>query len=299
MGTRIKNRNAAGILCVQIVVIGFWAATTSVLVKRTWFSDESRMAEVPPEKILGMFFAWTEGVDLTILKEGQRIGQMSLSTQEKKRGVGKNEDEQGSLREISMSGSLDRFSPTGEDAEKSTSVREKEFHWRGMLAVTDELNFTKGDFVLRMPKLGLGAQVGFDHKAETILLNVRSGSKVLIDYRGKPTGLKELPELGWLGSLLPLESLLGGKGVSEGMMKAWAPEISGRYGSALVAGRRMMVYQLVIRGANSGGKPGSEVKLYLSETGEPLMLDTAWGYQALAAILVPVEGDEGSRVTDL
>ncbi len=295
---RIKNRNAAGILCVQIVVIGFWAATTSVLVKRTWFSDESRMAEVAPEKILGMFFAWTEGVDLIILKEGQRIGQMSLSTQEKKGLGGAKEENQQALREISMSGSLEKFSPSGDVAPQGAGLREKEFHWRGLMAVTDDLNFTRGDFVLQMPKAGLSAQIGFDQIRESIKLNVRSGSKVLIDYQGSPVGLKELPELGWLGRLLPLDSLLGGKGVSEGMMKAWAPEISGRYGSAMVAGRRMMVYQLVIRGASSGAQPGSEVKLYLSETGEPLMLDTAWGYQALAAILVPVDIEENSGTSN-
>lgn len=286
MGTQRKKRIAAGILCVQIVVIGFWAVTTSILVKRIWFSDETRMVKVAPEKVLEMFFSWTEGADLSILKEGQRIGQLSLSTQQKRLSSSREEKHE-DLREISMAGSLDRISSQGSGGK--VEVQDKEVHWRGVMTVTDELTFPKGDFVLRMPKVGLGAQFGFDHPARTISLDVRSNGKELFHYQGSPAGLTELPELGWMGRLLPLGALLGGKGEVRGVMKAWAPEIEGRFGSAMVAGRRMLVYQLVIRGKSSGGKPGSEVKLYLSEAGEPLMIETAWGYEALAQVLVPVE----------
>ena len=85
--------------------------------------------------------------------------------------------------------------------------------------------------------------------------------------------------------------------MSEGMMKAWAPELTGRYGSTMVAGRRMLVYQLAIRGKNSssGNQPRTEVKLYLSETGEPLRIETEWGYEALAAVLVPIDLYDGGE----
>ena len=242
-----------------------------------------------PEKVLGMFFSWTEGADLTILKDGQRIGQMSLSTQEKKMSSG---DE--GLREVSMAGSLGGMSVKHRAG--AGGARDKEFHWRGVMSVTDDMNFPKGDFVLNMPKIGMGAQFGFDNPAGTISVDVRSGDKEIIKYKGSPTGLKDLPELGWIGRLLPLDALLGGR-MSEGMMKAWAPELTGRYGSTMVAGRRMLVYQLAIRGKNSssGNQPRTEVKLYLSETGEPLRIETEWGYEALAAVLVPIDLYDGGE----
>lgn len=284
-----KNSQAAGILWVQIAVIGFWAVTVSILVKRTWFSDESGMVEVAPERILEMFFAWTEGAELAILKDGQNIGQMSLSTQEEKEIIRENGERTDLLREVSMAGSLNRFSSS--NRKEAAGTGGQEIHWRGALSMNEELNFPKGDFILSMPNLGLGAQLGFDQVEGIISVNVRSKDEKFIEYRGKPEGLAKLPKLGWIGSLFPLESLLGEQEMSQRTLKAWAPEISGYYGRAMIAGRKMMVYQLIVNRDSSGSKSGSEVRLYLSEVGEPLMLRTKWGYEAVASVLVPVEND--------
>ena len=55
------------------------------------------------------------------------------------------------------------------------------------------------------------------------------------------------------------------------------------------------MYQLAIRGKGSVSQPGTEVKLYLSETGEPLRIETEWGYEALAAVLVPIDLYDGGE----
>jgi hypothetical protein len=244
------------------------------------------MVQVGPEKVFEMFFAWTEGADLAILKDGRRVGQMSLSAQVEQNSSPDDEKFGEVTREISIAGSLLSLSSQG-NGEKQ--IRDEEIYWRGVMAIADGLNFPKGDFVVRMPNAGLSIQFGFDQPANTIALTVRSGSENLINYHGNPAGLAELPDLGWLGRFLPLDSLLGSKGLSEGMIKAWAPEIDGRFGTAMIAGRRMLVYQLVLKSKSSGGKPRGETKLFLSETGEPLMIQTAWGYEALAEVLVPLE----------
>ena len=291
MKTAEKGRNAAGILWLQIAVIAFWAVTTSILVKRSWFSEESGMVKVGPEKVFEMFFAWTEGAELTILKDGRRVGQMSLSAQVEKNSS-TDDGEAGEVkREISVAGSLQELSSQGKGEKQN---RDEEIYWRGVMAMDDGLIFPKGDFVLRMPNAGVGIQFGFDQPANTIALIVRSGSERLINYHGNPAGLTKLPKLGWLGRFLPLDSLLGSQGLSEGMLETWAPEIDGRFGNVTIAGRRMLVYQLIFRRKSSRGKAGTETKLYLSETGEPLMIQTGWGYEALADVLVPLEVYEES-----
>ncbi len=289
MGIRLENRSAAWVLWIQLAVITFWMVTVSVLIKRNYFHAESRMTPVPADRVAEMFFAWTEGAELTILKDGQRVGQMSLSAQLGKKmpgDIGKGRE----LREIAVAGSLDSFSVL-ENA--GAGEHDKGVYWRGLMEVDDDLNFPKGDFVLRMPELGLSVQFGFDHPVEKISLKVRSKGEQLFEYEGSPAGLSALPELGKVGRLLPLQALLGGK-MSDSMVDAWAPGITGRFGSAEVAGRKMLVYQLILKNKGSGNKPGEEVKLSLSETGEPLMVQTAWGYEALAEVLVPVAVDENA-----
>lgn len=286
MGSGNKHQNKAAILWIQIAVIAFWAVTVLLLLKRSYFSDESSMATVEPEVVFEMFFAWAEGAEFAILKDGRRIGQMSLSGQ-----LGKATSAPaagGGLREISLAGSLDAGGEGGGRA-KAIGKRSEGTYWRGVIAVAEGLTFPSGEFVLRMPQAGLGAQFAFDQPAGIVSANLRSGGEELFSYRGNPKGLADLPELGWVGQLLPLQALLGGDGLSEGAMKTWAPEITGRYGTAKVAGRRMMVYQLVVKSGPAGGQSKGEMKLYLSETGEPLMITTPWGYEALAEVLAPIE----------
>lgn len=286
MGVGNRHQNKAAIQWIQIAVIAFWAVTVLLLLKRSYFSDESAMATVAPEKVFEMFFAWAEGAEFAILKDGRRIGQMSLSGQ-----LGKATSASaggGALREISLAGSLDAGGEEGSQA-KASGRRSEGTYWRGVIAVADGLIFPSGEFVLRVPQAGLGAQFAFDQPAGMISANVRSAGEELFSYRGNPKGLADLPELGWVGQLLPLEALLGGGGLSEGAMKAWVPEITGRYGAAKVAGRRMMVYQLAVKSGPAGNQSKGEMKLYLSETGEPLMITTPWGYEALAEVLAPIE----------
>lgn len=289
MGIGNRHRSKAAILWIQIAVIAFWAVTVLLLLKRSYFSDEASMAAVEPEKVFEMFFAWAEGAEFAILKDGRRIGQMSLSGQ-----VGKAASAAGGgeLREISLAGSLDADGVGGGQA-SAVGKRSEGTYWRGLVAVADGLTFPSGEFVLRMPQAGLGAQLAFDQPAGTISVNLRSGGEELFHYQGSAKGLADLPELGWVGQWLPLEALLGGGGLPGGAMKAWVPGIAGRYGAAKVAGRRMMVYQLVVKSGRAGSKPEGETKLYLSETGEPLMITTPWGYEALAEVLAPIEMYEG------
>lgn len=287
MGKLVNKKGAVWVLVVKLAVIAFWMVTIGVLVKRHFFSDESQMVSVPPDKVFEMFFAWTEGAELTILKDGIRIGHMSLSTQLEADSADA-EDENKGLRGISVAGSMDSFSTGGESSAAAINS-DRGVSWRGAVELDDELNFPRGNFVLRIPELDMGAQAGFDHPANKIALSVRSKGKSLFQYDGAPAGLSKLPELGWMGRLLPLDSLLSGGGLEKSGLESWAPEITGRYGSALVAGRRMLVYQLLIKSRISKSKTGADVTLSLSETGEPLMLQTAWGYEALAEVLVPLE----------
>ncbi|MFK5923753.1 MAG: hypothetical protein QM496_16365 [Verrucomicrobiota bacterium] len=287
MGKLVNKKSAVWFLAVKLAVIAFWLVTIGVLVKRHFFSDESQMVRVPPDKVFEMFFAWTEGAELTILKDGLRIGHMSLSTQS---ATDSSDAEVGSksLRGISVAGSVDSFS-TGGAASAAAINSDRGVSWRGAVDLDDELNFPRGNFVLRMPDLDMGAQAGFDQPENKISLSVRSKGQSLFQYEGAPAGLSKLPELGWMGRLLPLDSLLSDGGLEKSGLESWAPEISGRYGSALVAGRRMLVYQLLIKGRTSKNKTDADVTLSLSETGEPLMIQTAWGYEALAEVLVPLE----------
>ncbi len=272
---------------IQIAVLMFWAVTFSLLLRRSYFSDETSMVAVAPEKVFDLFFSWAEGAEFAILKNGRRIGQMSLSGQ-----LGETEPGaagEATPREISLAGSLDAGDQGRAGVpEAVVGKRRAGTYWRGSIAVADGLVFPSGEFVLRMPQAGLGAQFAFGRPTGTISINLRSGGDELFRYQGNPEGLAHLPELGWVGQLLPLQALLGGGGLSRGALEAWTPEVTGRYGSARVAGRRMLVYQLEVKSRVAGSGDGEGVKLYLSETGEPLMLTSPWGYEAVAVVLAPL-----------
>ena len=69
---------------------------------------------------------------------------------------------------------------------------------------------------------------------------------------------------------------------------AWEPEIEASRGTMELAGSSQVVYLVkVFLGSDRSGTP---LKLYFSEAGEPWRIDTGWGYQAVAEVLIPVEG---------
>ena len=69
---------------------------------------------------------------------------------------------------------------------------------------------------------------------------------------------------------------------------AWKPVFHATRGSIEMAGRKMPVYAVAVRlGESADAAP--VLRLYLSEAGEPLKIETDWGFEAIAEVLIPVE----------
>ena len=72
--------------------------------------------------------------------------------------------------------------------------------------------------------------------------------------------------------------------------ESWKPQVTASRGVMQVAGSPQPVYLVEVR---LGNDPNSNpVKLYFSEAGEPWRIDTGWGYEAMAEVLIPVENSE-------
>ncbi|MCB1232424.1 MAG: hypothetical protein KDN19_19405 [Verrucomicrobiae bacterium] len=270
-------------------VILLWLVSTGWLVRTTWFSSETRFDPVAPEEALDAFFKWSDRTTLAVLENGRRIGRMEVSGSE-----GREPRTGGYSRVLSTQGTLD---VDDRDTKVGTRPGLNGTTWRLAAEFDQEMELQKFRLVFRIPKQELDLRMELKGEPPQIAARASVGGLVIYEAgkmsmdedgnvideaRDDQAGTATAPSLppsaalGWL----PGGALLNDR-------ETWKPKIEASRGMMRVAGSNQPIYLVKLRfGDDESVAP---IRLYLSETGEPWRIDTGWGFEAVAEVLVPVE----------
>jgi len=251
---------------VTTIIIAFWLGSIGWLCAVIWAPSGSRMIEVDPREVHDVFFAWNDQIDMTLLASGERRGQLTIS------GGSGEDSATGILRnELSFSGSI-------EDFRAAETAATANLFWKGLVRFDSEMALQAGDFSLRVPRQQFHAHLSFDGEPRQIRARATLGEAELFRFDGAADGgAKALPL-----HLLPMGSMLGAGNFDLSSL-AWESDAS--MGTFKFEGRAMRAYLLTMRMPDQG----QEFRLFLSEAGEPLRIETDFGFEAVSEILVPLE----------
>jgi hypothetical protein len=257
----------------SIAVVLFWMGSVAWLCAVVWAPPGSRMAKIDPREVYAVFFAWNESTTMTLLENGVRRGQITVSG-----GSGTDAESGEFERFFSVAGSSERFD------ERSGSPL-VEFFWKGTFSFTEAMESRGGEFTARIPERELNAHLEFEAPPSpgakpVVRARVEMAGNELFSFDPEATpGLDPAAALSMMG---PVAGLSGLGSLNPADLKLTT---EARVGSFNLAGREMRAFLLTLRGA----EPDQTVRVYLSEAGEPLRIETDLGFEAVSEILVPLE----------
>jgi len=256
-----------------IAIVLFWLGSVAWLCAVVWAPPGSRMTKIDPREVYRVFFEWNESTKMTLIENGVRRGEVTVQ------GGSGIEAESGEFeRTLSVSGTIESYD------ERSASSLVNLF-WKGTLAFTGTMESRGGEFAVRIPGKELTAHLSFggavtEGEKPAIRANVVMAEREVFSFDSSASkGVDPSSALAMLGSFGSIPGL--------GSLDPSAMKITteARTGSFSLGGREMRAFLLTLRGAD----PGQEVRIYLSEVGEPLRIETDLGFEAISEILVPLE----------
>jgi hypothetical protein len=259
-----------------IAIVLFWLGSVAWLCAVVWAPPGSRMAKVDPREVYGVFFAWNDSTKMTLLENGARRGEIVIA------GGSGVEAESGVFeRVLSLSGQLESW----DERSASTLV---ELFWKGSLAFTETMESRGGEFSVRIPAKEVSVQIAYDGPLPTADQNptAKTAMRARVVMAGR--------EILAVGPETPLDpamiSPLIGSLANFGGINPLDPAqlkftTDARVGDFNLGGREMRAFLLTLR----SDEQDQEVRVYLSEAGEPLRIETDLGFEAVSEILVPLD----------
>lgn len=258
----------------QVVIVLFWLASVAWLCVEVWSPPGSRMSAVDPREVYRVFFSWNDSTNMTLLENGVRRGQVTVLG-----GSGEDAETGRFERVVSVSGSLENYD------ERSASYLVSLF-WKGSFAFTGEMEGLGGEFSVRIPSRELTAQLLFEDPEGGVKAKVSMAGRELLNLdsasfaRGGPNPAEAATVL---TGLLGLAG--GGEGLASLDPSKMRLSVSARSGDFNLAGRNLRAFLLTLRSEEQG----RELRVFLSEVGEPLRIETDFGFEAVSEILVPLD----------
>jgi hypothetical protein len=265
-----------------LAVVLFWLFGVGWLCAVIWAPPESRMARIDPREVYEVFFAWNESTNMTLLDNGARRGQVTIAG-----GSGDDPDTGVYSNSLSISGMLG-------SANMPAYTGGVEIFWRGVLEFSDDMKLREGDFSFRIPRRQTSIHFTLEEKSgerdggekgdlgESIPLVMEA--RVVVNKQ-EIMRYKSDAGKGAAAALpmeLPMMPLLGMDSLD---MADFQFEPEARMGKFSFGGRDLRTYLLTIR---PQGREES-LRVYLSEAGEPLRIETDFGFEAVSEILVPLD----------
>ncbi len=255
----------------QIFTLIFWLGSMGWLASVIWAPLGTRMKPVEAREAYNAFFQWNESTNMTLLDNGVRRGQITVAGYS-----GFDERAERNLNGISVSGLIESETEIG----VSGMV---DLFWRGVIDFIEEedMKMHGGDFSIRIPNRQLSAHVAFEGdpmimKAQALLNKIPIFSYNSADGKAPPAIPKSA------ASLLPIAGMGDPAEMNQDQFK---PEITAQRGLYKLSGRELPVYLLTLDFVGIGQK----LRVFLSEAGEPLLIETDLGYEAISEMLVPLE----------
>jgi hypothetical protein len=300
-------RQCGMIRTVQIAVIAFWLVMTLLLVRDTWFPDESRFVQAEVEEVLeAMMVNWHESADMVIVDSDRKIGQLTVSA--------------GSVREtsrppstgrvlaevsgyqLSSTGSLSEFGVELDlpvDRVGPVSYRRDHALWRGSLRFDLDYQVEAIDLELRFPQPGMLVALSYTTTDQQLSAGVTLAGLPVYQFQGPASELGEqvsgalengLPTISGGVSPMPLPLPLAMPAGDVAAMlpdletlTAERPTLRATFGRTRILNQSMAVYLLTV--ATASGE--TIARLYIGEDGRPVKIDTPFDIEAIAEVLAP------------
>lgn len=230
------------------------------LVKTLLGPEQAGMTPVDPRRPLSAFFGWNDSTRLTLLQDGNKLGEISVLG-----GSG-----EGQLPSLSVSGTLlGNVDPSVLGTFISFLVK-----------FNDDYSPNSGAFSLRIPSRDLDVKASKSAPDQPLRAKVSISGETIFSHDGTPN--QSPLNAGILGMFAqnPAASMLLGSGGPSG----WNWRINAFQGRYRLAGRTLPVYLIVV----SADQQDAKLRIYLSKAGEPLEIDTDFGFQAISEVLVPI-----------
>lgn len=273
-----------------IAIVLFWTGSVGWLCAVVWAPPESRMARIDPLEVYRVFFGWNDSANMTLLENGVRRGQITVAG-------GSGDDGVTGIfsRVLSVSGSVERFDPLS----ASNLV---DLFWKGSVDFSADMEMQEGEFSVRIPNKELTAHLAVTGKGEGFKARVLMAGREIVNYDSASPGAYAAPGAeGGVSSPLMALGAMGGLGAIPGLEgfnpAAMKLETEARMGNFNFGGRDMRAFLLRLRNPEQG----QELRVYLSEVGEPLKIESDLGFEAISEILVPLDAykrDASQRLND-
>lgn len=266
---------------VPIFILTFWLASVAWLSAVVWAPPESRMSQVDPRQVYDVFFAWNESTNMTLLDNGTRRGQITIA------GSSGDDLETGEfVKTLNVNVVLER-----PDEDVDVPGLKTDLFGRGLLDFSDALQLMGGIFSVRVPKQELTGHFEMDRKEgsdpsvidkDSFHMRARAtlGGNEIFSFdseKGDGPGVYPLPL-----SMIPMRSMVDPKSFDPSQ---WQLDNDARVGTFTIGGRQLRAFLVTFRKKDSEGA----VRVFLSEVGEPLRIETDFGVEAVSEILVPLD----------
>ena len=241
------------------------------LAKTIFTPDEAGMVPVDPRRPIDVFFGWNNSAQLTLMKNGERVGQITVAGFDGKQPNGETRNGPG----FSISGTLDKLI----DDDRGNTISTVGMFGRSLIEFKDDLSIGLGKFLFRIPSSDLSVQAAIEGENQDLTVKAVLGGRKIFSYDGATQSEEELTGFG-MGNAIVKKTL---DSVGDPSQLKW--ELEAFRGIHRMAGRRFPAYLMKF----SVPELDQELRIYFSESGEPLQIDSDLGYQAMSEMLVPLD----------
>lgn len=240
----------------------FWAVMTGLLIRDTYFPEESRFAEVPPKFVFDLFLKQRESATTLLLFRNQdRIGHSTFSIR-RQNAV---KDEPG-IYDLQGSGLVEgkAFGSNAPDfAWRMSSELDEGQSWRSVIFQSGWRQENRSD----PSRDGVTATISWKQGGDTPVFEVRQAGQVIMDNSKADALLK--------GGMMPLGGLLGSQ-ANRSAVFANLAQVKAREGAMTLAGKRRKCYVLQMLFAGL-----YEIKMLFTEAGELARVELPQGLHLL------------------
>jgi hypothetical protein len=260
----------------SLLIVGLWLGSLTWLAVEQLAPPESRMTEIDPREVYEVFFAWNDTANLTLLEQGRRRGQLAIAG-----GSGTSPESSEIDRVLSLSGVVETYDP-------GAATTKVEMFFRGLLELAEDYSMKKGEAAVRLPERQINATLTLEGRPLQYRLTSTLHGADWLSFQGG--GNSEKVGTALPPALLPLTGMLGLDSIDPATF-TWTQQA--RFGEFSLQGRRMPAYRLSLKADDFD----SELRIYFSQVGEPLWIDTDFAYEAISEVLVPLEAYQRTAPT--
>ena len=262
----------------QFGVVFFWLFAAGWLTWSALRPERAGMLPLDPRRPLDVFFAWNESAQLTLLKDGLRIGQISVAGFDGKPNRPENPAKPG----FSVSGTVEKII-TDDHGKPVPTVG---LSSRNLIEFNEEdLSLHAARFQFRAPAAQLDVEASVGGREEDLQVRATLAGKEIFVYNGSAAKPPVLPNVAGFGFEKMGTGVLREALDSVGDPSQIEVETKAYRGVQRLAGRRFQVYVMEFSIAQFDQK----MTVFFSESGEPLQIKTTFGYEALSEVLVPLD----------